>query len=62
MATVVNTLSSSQEFTIDSQMEVLVGKVAEGSATDQDRAKLAHLGANRVRLMRRSHGRRKQAA
>ena len=62
MATVMDTLSSSQEFTIDTKMEALVVKVAEGSATPEDRAMLAHLGANRVRLMRRIRGRRKQAA
>ena len=62
MTLVMDNLSLSQEFTLDSQMEEIAAKVADGSATEQDRTKLAHLGANRVRLMRRILVRGKKAA
>ena len=53
MAAIMENLSPSQEFNLDTQIEGLVGKVADGVATDGDRAKLAQLSSSRVRLMRR---------
>lgn len=38
---------------LDTGIAELVGKVADGVATEPDRAKLAQLSSSRVRLMRR---------
>ena len=64
MAVIMENLSPSQEFSLDTQIEGLVGKVADGIATDGDRAALAQLSSSRVRLMRRIlvHGGSKRAA
>jgi hypothetical protein len=43
----------SQEFTLDSAIEALVAKIAAGTATDEEKAALAQLGARRARMMRR---------
>lgn len=50
---VMHTLAPSPEFSLDSQIEELIAKLASGTATTEDRLRLAQLSARRVRMMRR---------
>lgn len=58
----MDTVAPSREFNIDAEIEAIVGKLASGTASKEDRTKLAELGARRVRMMRRSSSRARQAA
>jgi hypothetical protein len=49
----MNYLTPSQEFSLDTEIEALVAKIAAGTATDGERAKLAQFSARRARMMRR---------
>lgn len=46
--------SASREFKIDQEIEIIVAKLAAGTATDNEKAALAQLSARRARMMRRS--------
>ena len=43
----------SQEFSLDTEIEALIAKIADGTASDEERAHLAQLSARRARMMRR---------
>jgi hypothetical protein len=44
---------TSLEFDVDANIELLIGKLVDGSVTQEERVLLAHLIASRTRLMRR---------
>lgn len=52
----MNFRTTSMEFSVDVAMEDIVAKVAAGTASAEDQAKLGQLSARRVRLMRRPSG------
>lgn len=52
----MNIRTPSVEFSVDVAMEDIVAKVAAGTASAEEQAKLGQLSARRVRLMRRPSG------